>query len=252
MNTDFLDLPARTTKPRETGITHVIDCGLSTTEAQGLIETAGEYVDIVKLGWGTAVVAQNLNQKLTLYRQAGFTVVLGGTLTELAIAQDRCEQLLEWLRKLELTHVEISDGAIALPQSDKLALIERLAKEFTVLSEVGSKDIEKIMAPRIWVKQIQDELSAGAWRVIAEARESGNAGIFRASGEVRTGLIDEIAHNIDLGKVIFEAPLKEQQVWFINQFGPDVNLGNIAASDAISLETLRRGLRADTLGLALS
>jgi phosphosulfolactate synthase len=243
----FLDLPQRSAKPRDQGITHVLDSGLSVAEVESMVEVAGAAVDLVKLGWGTAVVTANLRAKLACYRAHEIPVVLGGTLTELAIAQDRVEQLVAWLHELGLAHVEISDGAIALPHERKLALIERLAREFTVLSEVGSKDDTRIMAPYVWVEQIESELAAGAWKVIAEARESGNAGIYRADGEVRMGLIDEIAHAVPVERLLFEAPRKEQQVWFLRRFGHEVNLGNIAPRDVLSLETLRLGLRSDTV-----
>ncbi|HEX5145453.1 MAG TPA: phosphosulfolactate synthase [Conexibacter sp.] len=244
----FLDLPERSSKPRQHGITHVLDAGLSVAEVESLVEVAGAAVDLVKLGWGTAVVTENLAAKLACYRAHGIPVVLGGTLTEVAIAQDRVEQLVAWLRELELTHVEISDGTIELEHARKVALIERLAGEgFTVLSEVGSKDAAFIMAPYVWVQQIQAELAAGAWKVIAEARESGTAGIYRADGEVRMGLIDEIVHAVPVEQLLFEAPQKEQQVWFMRRFGGEVNLGNIAPRDVLSLETLRLGLRADTV-----
>jgi phosphosulfolactate synthase len=244
----FLDLPPRSAKPREQGVTHVIDSGLSVAEVESLVEVAGAAVDLVKLGWGTAVVTENLAAKLACYRDHDIPVVLGGTLTELAIAQERVEQLVAWLHELELTHVEISDGTIELEHERKLALIERLVGEgFTVLSEVGSKDAAHIMAPYVWVEQIESELAAGAWKVIAEARESGTAGIYRADGEVRMGLIDEIAHAVPVERLLFEAPQKEQQVWFLRRFGSEVNLGNIAPRDVLSLETLRLGLRADTV-----
>lgn len=242
----FLELPERSAKPREQGITHVLDRGLSLSEVDGLIEVAGEFVDFVKLGWGTALVTGNLQEKLARYRQHGIPVVLGGTLTEIAIAQRRVQGLVGFMRELGIEHVEISDGTITLPHDDKLALIERLAREFTVFSEVGSKDAAEIMAPYRWVEQIESELEAGAWRVIAEARESGTAGIYRADGEVRSGLIDEIAHAVDFHRLVFEAPRKEQQVWFMRFFGPEVSLGNIAPDDVLSLETLRLGLRSDT------
>lgn len=242
----FLDLPRRSPKPREAGITHVLDKGLSVAEVDGLVEVAGGSVDLVKLGWGTALATANLEAKLARYREHGLPVVLGGTLTELAIAQGRVDELVGWLRSLQLRHVEVSDGTIALPHARKLELISRLAEEFTVLSEVGSKDGERIMAPYVWVEQIETELAAGAWRVIAESRESGTAGIYRADGEVRMGLIDEIAHAVDPTRMIFEAPRKEQQVWFLQRFGPEASLGNIAPGDVLSLETLRLGLRSDT------
>ncbi len=245
----FLELPARPPKPREQGLTHVLDRGLSLSDVDGLIEVAGGSVDIVKLGWGTAVVTGNLAAKLALYAAYGIPVVLGGTLTEVALRQGRIEGLIAWLRELGLQHVEISDGTISLAPSDKRELIARLAKEFTVLSEVGSKDLDMIMAPYRWVEEIEAELEAGAWKVVAEAREAGNAGIYRADGEVRMGLIDEIAHAVDPGRLVFEAPRKQQQVFFLKRFGSNVNLGNIAPGDVLSLETLRLGLRSDTLDL---
>jgi phosphosulfolactate synthase len=243
----FLDLPSRSAKPRDRGITHVLDKGLSLAEVDGMVEVAGGCVDIVKLGWGTAVATANLLPKLERYRAHGLPVVLGGTLTEVALMQGRLEGLLDWLRELGLRHVEISDGSIVLPRAEKLALIERLAGEFTVLSEVGSKDEAAIKAPYLWVQEITEELEAGAWRVIAEARETGTAGIYRADGEVRMGLIDEIAHDCDVTRVIWETPQKAQQVWFIRRFGAEVSLGNISPSDVLPLETLRLGLRSDTM-----
>ncbi len=243
---DLLDLPPRSAKPRQQGITHVLDRGLSVAEVEGLIEVAGDAVDLVKLGWGTALTTGNLKAKLDAYRSHEIPVMCGGTLTELAIVQDRLEPFLDWVRELGLTHIEISDGTINLHHEDKLGLIEQLAKEFVVLSEVGSKDDTKIMAPYRWVELIQKELAAGAWKVIAEARESGTVGIFRHDGEVRMGLIDEIAHAIPPEQILFEAPLKDQQVWFVRRFGPDVNLGNIFPEDVLSLETIRLGLRSDT------
>jgi len=244
--TDLLDLPDRAAKPRQQGLTHVLDRGLSLAEVDGLAEVAGDYADIVKLGWGTAVATGNLEAKLRRYREHGMTAMLGGTLTELAIAQDRLERLVAWLHELEIEHIEVSDGTITLEHERKVQLIHRLAQEFTVLSEVGSKDNTRIMAPFRWVEQIQAELDAGAWKVIAEARESGSVGIFRHDGEVRMGLIDEIAHAIAPDKIIFEAPRRDQQVWFVRRFGTNVNLGNIIPEEVLSLETIRVGLRSDT------
>ena len=243
----FLDIPERTRKPRERGLTHVLDSGLSLAEVDGLMEVAGDSVDIIKLGWGTALVSANLRPKLARYAEHGIPVVLGGTLTELAIRQGRVEGLVAWLHELGLRHVEISDGTITIDPEVKRALIRRLADEFTVFSEVGSKDIEFVMAPYVWVEQIEGDLQAGAWKVIAEARESGTAGIYRADGEVRTGLIEEIAHAVDTDRLIFDAPRKEQQVWQLKRFGTECSLGNIAPEDVLSLETLRLGLRSDTV-----
>jgi phosphosulfolactate synthase len=220
---------------------------MSLADVDGLLEIAGEIVDVVKLGWGTALVSANLEPKLARFADHGIPVVLGGTLTEIAIRQRRFDGLIAWLRELGLTHVEVSDGTIALEAEVKRDLIRSLSKEFTVFAEVGSKDTDFIMAPYVWVEQIERDLEAGAWKVIAEARESGTAGIYRATGEVRTGLIDEIAHAIDPERLIFEAPLREQQVWLLKRFGTECNLGNIAPADVVSLETLRLGLRSDTV-----
>lgn len=225
----------------------MIDRGLSIAEVEGLLEVAGACVDIVKLGWGTALVSANLKPKLERYAAHGIPVVLGGTLTEIAIRQGRVDGLIAWLRELGLRHVEISDGTVALEPEYKHALIERLSSEFVVFAEVGNKDADFIMAPYVWVEQIQRDLEAGAWKVITEARESGTAGIYRADGEPRTGLIDEIAHAIEPDKLLFEAPLRPQQVWLLKRFGTECNLGNIAADDVLSLETLRLGLRSDTV-----
>ena len=228
----------------------MLDRGLSIAEIDGMIEVAGDSVDIVKLGWGTALATGNLASKLERYRAHDIPVVLGGTLTELAISQDRLERLIDWVGELGLGHFEISDGTIALDHDRKVELIERLAQDFTVLSEVGSKDdTGAITPPYRWVEQMRRELDAGAWKVIAEGREAGTAGIFRPTGEVREGLIGEIVHDIDPRRIMFDAPRKHQQVWFVRRFGPNVNLGNIAANDVLALETLRLGLRSDTLGI---
>jgi phosphosulfolactate synthase len=232
-------------------VTHVIDRGLSIADIDGMVEVAGEYIDIVKLGWGTALATRNLERKLERYRDHGIPVVLGGTLTELAIARGRLDDLIEWVAELGLEHFEISDGTIALEHAHKLELIERLAQRFTILSEVGSKDdTGAITPPYVWVEQMRAELAAGAWKVIAEGREAGTAGIFRPDGEVREGLIGEIVHEIDFARIMFDAPRKDQQVWFVRRFGPSVNLSNIPVGEVLALETLRLGLRSDTLGIA--
>jgi phosphosulfolactate synthase len=225
----------------------VIDRGLSLAEVDGLLEVAGAAVDVVKLGWGTALVTGNLEAKLARYAEHEIPVVLGGTLTEVAIRQGRIDGLIAWLRELGLRHVEISDGTITLEPDVKRGLIERLSGEFVVLAEVGNKDADFIMAPYVWVEQIERDLDAGAWKVITEARESGTAGIYRADGEPRTGLIDEIVHAVDPDRLVFEAPLRPQQVWLLKRFGTECNLGNIAPDDVLSLETLRLGLRSDTV-----
>jgi phosphosulfolactate synthase len=247
---DLLNLPERSAKPRSHGVTHVIDRGLSISEIEGLIEVAGEFVDIVKLGWGTALATGNLKPKLECYREHDIPVVLGGTLTELAISRGRLDELIAWVHELGLGLFEISDGTIQLEHERKLELIERLAQEFTVLSEVGSKDdTGAITPPYVWVEQMRAELAAGAWKVIAEGREAGTAGIFRPSGEVREGLIGEIVHEIAPARIMFDAPRKDQQVWFVRRFGPEVNLSNVPAGEVLALETLRLGLRSDTLGI---
>ncbi len=243
----FLDVPARSPKPRVQGLTHVIDKGLNLREIEGLFDTAGQYVDIVKLGWGTSYVTNNLEKKIALYRSLDTPVVCGGTLFEAVVARGRLDEYRRWLTDNRFSHVEVSDGTIDLPREQKLELIADLTKDFVVLSEVGSKDSETVFAPYQWVDWMREELGAGAWKVITEGREGGNAGIYRRDGEMRTGLIDEIVHSIELGDIIFEAPTKASQAWFVKQFGPEVNLGNIPPEEVIPLETLRLGLRADTL-----
>ena len=247
---DFLTLPDRPAKPRQIGLTHVLDKGESLAEVEGLFASCGDYVDIVKLGWGTSYVTHNLREKLALYASLGVPVVLGGTLMEVAISQGRIDDFRRWVTELGLTHVEVSDGSITLDHDEKLDLIASLAKDFTVLSEVGSKDTAAVVAPYRWVKMITAELEAGAWKVITESRETGTAGLYRPDGEIRTGLVEEIVHTIDPDRLLFEAPQKAQQVWFIKTFGPNVNLGNIHPGEVIPLETLRLGLRSDTLGFA--
>ncbi len=244
---DFLSLPGRPPRPRQVGLTHVIDKGLTLGQVEGLLNSCAEMIDIVKFGWGTSYISRQLREKIALYRSAGVSTVLGGTLWELAIAQQKFDEWRRWVSMLDLTHVEVSDGTVALPHEAKLAYIQTLAQDFVVLSEVGSKDLDVVIAPYRWVELIEAELRAGAWKVITEARESGTAGIFRGDGEVRMGLIDEIVHAIDPNQLLFEAPQKAQQVWFIQKFGPNVNLGNIPPDEVIPLETLRLGLRADTL-----
>jgi phosphosulfolactate synthase len=244
---DFLDVPARSGKPRTEGLTHVIDKGLDLRQIEGLFETAGDYVDIVKLGWGTSYVTQNVEDKIGLYRSLGVPIVCGGTLFEAAVGRDRLDEYRTWLQQKGFTHVEVSDGTIDLPHVRKLELVAELAKDFVVMSEVGSKNSDVVYAPYQWVEWMKDELDAGAWKVITEAREGGTAGIFDSSGGMRTELIGEIAMAVGPANVIFEAPTKAAQVWFIKQFGPSVNLGNIPPDEVIPLATLRFGLRGDTL-----
>jgi phosphosulfolactate synthase len=229
------------------GLTHVIDKGLGPRAWEDVLETSGAFIDIVKLGWGTAYVTQNLQRKLDILRSAGKPVVIGGTFLEAVLVQDKLDEYKSWLSDLGLRHVEVSDGVIELPRERKLELIADLAREFTVLSEVGSKDAEIVYAPYQWVEWIKEELAAGAWKVITEGREGGTAGIYRPTGEMRTGLVDEIVHEVPVDDLVFEAPTKASQAWFVKQFGPSVNLGNIPPDEVIALETLRLGLRGDTL-----
>ena len=234
------------TRPHN-GLTHVIDKGLNMRDVEGLFDTAGQFVDIVKLGWGTSYVTNNLEKKIALYRYFETPVVCGGTLFEVVYARGRMDEFKSWLVEHRFSHVEISDGTLDIPRDRKLELIADFAADFIVLSEVGSKDAEVVFAPYQWVGWIREELAAGAWKVITEGREGGTAGIYRPTGEMRTGLVDEIVHSIDPVDLLFEAPSKSSQAWFIRQLGPSVNLGNIAPDEVIPLETLRLGLRGDTL-----
>ena len=243
----FLDLTQRQPKPREQGLTHVIDKGLNLRDIEGLFDTAGEFVDIVKLGWGTSYVTNNLEKKIALYRSFDTPVVCGGTLFEAVYAQGKLDPFKAWLVEQRFSHVEISDGTLEIPRERKLELIADFARDFTVLSEVGSKDSSVEPAADEWKQWLREELDAGAWKVITEAREGGTAGIFDAGGGMRTELIGEIADDVGIENVIFEAPSKSAQAWFIKQFGPEVNLGNIPPDEVIPLETLRLGLRGDTL-----
>jgi phosphosulfolactate synthase len=244
---DFLQIRAREAKPRQTGLTHVLDKGLGLRQVEDLLETAGEFIDIVKLGWGTGYVTGRLADKIAAYRTAGIPVCFGGTLLEAAIAQGRFDDYRREARRLGLEHAEFSTGVLEMDFEKKLACVRALAEDFIVLAEVGSKDDKAVVAPDRWIEEIQGFIRAGAWKVIAEARESGTVGLYERTGEVRLGLVDEIVRGIDPARMIFEAPQKRQQAWFIKRLGPSVNLGNIAPDEAIPLETLRLGLRGDTL-----
>jgi phosphosulfolactate synthase len=233
------------TRARDGGLTHVLDKGLGPRAWEDVLDTAGPYIDVVKLGWGTAYVTPNLTRKLEVLRDK--RVVIGGTFFEAVWARGRVEEYKRWLGELGLTHVEISDGAVDIPREEKLELIADLAREFTVLSEVGSKDSAVEFSSEEWTTWLREELDAGAWKVITEARESGSSGIFTKGGDMRTDVIEEIGGAVELDDVIFEAPTKAAQAWFVKQFGPTVNLGNIPPDEVIPLETLRLGLRADTL-----
>ena len=246
-NDGFLGVPARPGKPRDVGLTHVIDKGLNLRDIEGLFDTAGQFVDIVKFGWGTSYVTNNLEKKIALYRSFETPVVCGGTLFEAVYGRGRIDDFKAWLVDHRFSHVEISDGTLEIPREEKLELIADFARDFTVLSEVGSKDSDVVFAPYQWVEWINEELEAGAWKVITEGREGGTAGIYRSDGDMRTGLLDEIAHGVSIEQVLFEAPTKSSQAWFVKHFGPNVNLGNIPPEEVIPLETLRLGLRGDTL-----
>ncbi|MDX6553416.1 MAG: phosphosulfolactate synthase [Gaiellales bacterium] len=244
---EFLGLPMRPSKPRERGLTHVIDKGMTLAEVDGMFQTAGEFVDIVKLGWGTSYVTNNLAAKVKLYQSYDTPVMCGGTLLEAAVARGRVDEFKRWVKSYGMTHVEVSDGTLRMERESKQELISALTEDFVVLSEVGSKDQESVFAPYQWVAWIREELEAGAWKVITEGRETGTGGIYRANGEVRSGLIDEIVHEIPIDSLLFEAPQKEQQAWFIRHLGPEINLGNIPHEEVLPLETLRLGLRSDTM-----
>lgn len=246
MNFVLKNIPQRTQKPRTNGITLALDKGFSLLEVEQWLSVASDYIDVVKLGWGTAFVTPKLSEKIALYQSAGVPVYFGGTLFEAFVVRNQFEDYIKILHKYKMQHAEVSDGSISIPHEQKLKYIQRLAQEFTVLSEVGSKDVNKVIAPYRWIEMMKAELEAGSWKVITEAREGGNAGIFRTTGEVREGLIEEILNSISPENIIFEAPKKEQQVWFIKLLGSNVNLGNIAPNDVIPLETIRLGLRGDT------
>ena len=246
MNYTLTQIPERTAKPRQSGITMVMDKGLSIRQVEDFLSTSEDHADIVKLGWCTSFVTPKLSEKLAVYASAGIPVYFGGTLFEAFVARNQFEEYRKLLDKYNLSYAEVSDGSLEMPQDEKCEYIRKLATQVTVLSEVGSKDEAKIIPPYKWIKLMQAELDAGAWKVIGEAREGGNVGLFRASGEVRQGLVEEILTQIPAEKIIWEAPQKEQQVWFVKLLGANVNLGNIAPYECIPLETIRLGLRGDT------
>ncbi len=245
-NYQLKNLPKRTIKPRDFGFTMAMDKGLSLRETENFLEVASDYVDVVKLGWATSYIYRKLKEKIQLYKQANIPTYFGGTLFEAFTVRGQFNDFRKVLDKYEMTFAEVSDGCIDLPQDKKCGYISQLAKQVVVLSEVGSKDVEKIIPSYKWIELMQSELDAGAWKVIGEAREGGNVGLFRSSGEVRSGLVQEIITKIPSEKIIWEAPQKTQQVWFIKLLGANVNLGNITPSEVIPLETIRLGLRGDT------
>jgi len=243
---NLTQLPERSSKPRNNGLTMVMDKGLSLREVENFLENGEQYTDIIKLGFGTSYFTPKIQEKIKLYQSVNIPVYLGGTLFEAYIARNQFDDYLRLLEKLGLTHVEVSDGSLEMNHDTKCEYIQTLSKNYTVLSEVGSKDAEKIIAPYRWIAMMKAELEAGSEIVIAEAREAGNVGIFRSSGEVRSGLVEEILTQIPSAKILWEAPNKAQQTWFIKMQGCNVNLGNVAPHEVVALETLRLGLRSDT------
>jgi len=246
MNFPIKNIPKRTRKNRDHGLTMVMDKGLSLREAEDLIEMGSETVDLVKLGFGSALITPNLEKKLAAYREAKIPVYLGGTLLEAFIIRNQFKDYLKLIEKLRLTHAEVSDGSIELPHDEKCDYIRQLAKYVTVISEVGSKEEGIIIRPNMWIEMMNTELQAGAWKVIAEARESGTVGIYRPNGKAHVVLINKITSKVNTDHIIWEAPQKSQQAYFIQHFGQNVNLGNISPHEVIALETLRLGLRSDT------
>ena len=246
MNFFLTDIPERTKKPRENGLTMMMDRGLSINDTKNFIDMCSPHTDIVKLGFGTSAISPHVRAKIDLYKEAGLMVYIGGTLFEAFIIRGMFEEYKQLLRNWNIEMCEVSDGSINISHEDKCNYIKDLAKEFKVVSEVGSKDENKLIAPYKWIELMRMELKAGSWKVIAEAREGGNVGIYNKEGDVRSDLIDEILTEISCENILWEAPRKTQQVWFIKMLGSNVNLGNISWDEIIPLETLRIGLRADT------
>jgi len=252
MNFNMSQIPERTAKPRKSGLTMVMDKGLSLGEAENFLSVAGGHTDLIKLGFGTSFVTPNLRKKIELYQAHGIPVYFGGTLFEAFLIRNQLEDYVAICKDYKIDLIEVSDGSIAIPHAEKCGYIEKIAKFATVLSEVGSKDAAHIIPPYKWIEQMSAELSAGSTYVIAEAREAGNVGIYRGSGEVREGLVQEILTKIPAEKILWEAPQKAQQLYFLELVGCNVNLGNIAPSEVIPLETMRIGLRSDTFDLYLN
>ena len=240
------NLPARNAKPRKAGITMVMDKGLNAAQAENFLSVAHEYTDVIKLGWNTALVTPNLEEKLAVFRRYDVPFYFGGTMFEAFVVRNQYKDYLSLLKKHRVPFVEVSNGSIDMAQEDKLRYITELAKDHVVFSEVGSKDADKDIPPYKWVEWMKSELEAGAYQVIAEARESGTVGVFQSSGKEKSGLIEEILHHVKPDKILWEAPLKTQQVWFVKLLGANVNLGNISPEEVIPLETIRLGLRGDT------
>jgi phosphosulfolactate synthase len=251
MNFNLSQIPERYAKPRHKGITMVMDKGLSVNEAKNFLEVASPHVDVVKLGFGTAVVTPNLREKIEVYKNAGMPIYFGGTLFEAFLVRNQIDDYVAICKDYGIEYIEVSDGSITIPHTEKCGYIEKMTKHATVLSEVGSKDATHIMPPYKWIELMRAELEAGSSYVIAEAREAGNVGIYRGSGEVREGLVQEILTQIPEEKILWEAPQKAQQLYFLELIGCNVNLGNIAPQEVIALESMRIGLRGDTFYLYL-
>lgn len=239
-------IPERTNKQRDTGLTMVMDKGLSVRQAEDLIDSSEHLIDIIKLGFGTSYITKNVKEKIELYKKANIKVYLGGTFFEAFYIRNKHSEFLSLLDSYNIDVIEISDGSIIIEHEEKCDVIQKLSKNFTVLSEVGSKEADVSISPDRWIKMMINELKAGSWKVIAEARESGTVGIYRHDGHVHFNLVNEIIENVPPEKIIWESPQKSQQAYFIKLLGANVNLGNIAPVDVIPLETLRLGLRGDT------
>ncbi len=251
MNFNLSQMPHRSVRPRTTGLTMVMDKGLSINGASDFLSISSPYTDIIKLGFGTSYVSPNLRDKIALYYNDSLPVYFGGTLFEAFLIRNQFDDYVAVCKDLGINYIEVSDGSISIPHAEKCGYIEKLSKHFTVLSEVGSKDAAHIIPPYKWIELMSAELNAGSAYVIAEAREAGNVGIYRGSGEVREGLVQEILTQIPKERIIWEAPQKAQQLYFIELLGCDVNLGNIAPTEVIALEAMRIGLRGDTFNLYL-
>lgn len=245
----FLDLPERDHKPRARGLTHVLDKGASVREVEGQLDTVGEFVDLVKIGWGISYVDPTAKERVALYQSAGVIVCTGGTLLEIAAATGRIEGFRRWAATVGFDAVEVSNGLSALTTEAKTALVAQLSSDFIVLAEAGSKDQGDPVSARAWAAEMAADLDAGARWVIAEGRESGTVGVYERDGRVRGDLVEELMARLPHDRVIFEAPQKSQQAWFVNHYGAGVNLGNIPLDEVLPLETLRLGLRADTAHL---
>ena len=239
-------IPTREPKPREKGITMMMDKGLSVREAEDFVSSSAEFTDVVKFGFGTALITPKLEEKIRLYKEANMIPYFGGTLFELYIVREMFDDYRKLLDKYDLTMAEVSDGSMIIPHNDKLSYIQKLSQQVTVLSEVGSKQADVVFPPNVWVAMMKAEIEAGSWKVIAEARESGTVGIYNPDGSANTPLINDIVKEVQIENILWEAPIKSQQAWFINLLGANVNLGNISPDEVVSLETLRLGLRGDT------